>query len=157
MIDKLTLRVWSRWRELHAAAFQSPQRRPSPKSSARCDGANKWQTWSETTAWWRRWWAEAHSCLKHNADTVQLTWNRHSSFESICCIYTGLLHTSSFPIGYFLEMVEMLRKFWKLQSQQISEHGHVHWEGTQVIGEVTIGKHFINQIDHHLSKNNNKR
>ncbi len=54
-------------------ASQSPQRRPSPRSSARCDGANKWQTWSETTAWWRRWWAEAHSCLKHNTADLEQT------------------------------------------------------------------------------------
>ncbi len=90
-------------------------------------------------------------------NTMQLTWNRQFFCIHMLYIYTGLLHTFSFPIGYFLEMVEMLRKFCKLQAQQISEHGHVHWEGTQVIGEVTIGKHFINQIDHHLSKNNNKR
>lgn len=71
-------------------------------------------------------------------------------------MYAGLLHTSSFPIGCFLEVVEMLRKFWKLQSQKISEHGHVHREGTQVIGEVTIRKHFIDQIDHNLYQNDRK-
>jgi len=38
------------------------------------------------------------------------------------------LFTSGLFVGSFLELVEVLRESGQLEAQQVSEHGHVHWE-----------------------------
>ena len=40
----------------------------------------------------------------------------------------------------------------QMDSQQLSEHGHVHGEGPQIVGEVALRQHVVHQVDHHLEK-----
>lgn len=46
----LTLQASPRWRGRPGTEPPNPRRKPSPRSSGRCEAAGRWRTWWETTA-----------------------------------------------------------------------------------------------------------
>ena len=44
----------------------------------------------------------------------------------------------------------MLRQPRQPQLEDVPEHGHVHGEAAEVVGEVALGEDALNHQDHHL-------